>query len=279
MKNFKLSGRTALIFGVGLIPPVAVISLVLLLAARTQPAFQEIEISSMMSTVWAPEADAFGIMPLVTGTLFCATLSTVLCILIGVPAAVRLAFFASASESRMNVLVLTVLSSLPSVLVGLMCLELISRYFGLSVASGVVALFLMTWPSFTLLFYARLRQQGSHMVDAAKALGIPERKAVYRLVLLKIRGDLTLATTFTLGKAAGEAMAISFVIGNVPHTGFFPDLLEAAHTLTTMVLKSHGAASDEQLGMVYVAILVLGALIICVNALGTLLASKLITNR
>ncbi len=279
MTGLKSTGRTALIFSMGLIPPIAVIAMVLLLAARTLPAFHEIEIRVMTSAVWAPETGAFGVTPLLVGTLFCATLSTILCVLIGVPAAVRLAFFAPAFESKLTILVLTVLSSLPSVLVGLMCLELITQYFGLSVASGVVALFLMTWPSFTILFFARLRQDGSHIVEAARALGIPEHKAVYRLVLLKLRGDLTLATTFTLGKAAGEAMAVSFVIGNVPHTGFLPTLFEGAHTLTTMVLKNHGAASGEHLGMVYVAILILGALIVCINALGAILASKLMKNR
>ena len=171
MTGLKSTGRTALIFGMGLIPPIAVVAMVLLLAARTLPAFHGIEIGAMMSAVWAPEAGAFGVMPLLVGTLFCATLSTIICVLIGVPAAVRLAFFATAAESKLTILVLTVLSSLPSVLVGLMCLELITQYFGLSVASGVVALFLMTWPSFTILFFARLRQDGSHIVDAARALG------------------------------------------------------------------------------------------------------------
>lgn len=279
MAAFKPTWRTVLVFGTGLIPPITVIALVLLLAARSLPAFQNVAMSTMLSPIWAPDAGAFGILPLVIGTLFCASLSTVMCVLLGVPAAVRLAFFASASESRMSVLVLTVLSSLPSVLVGLMCLELVARYIGLSVASGVTALFLMTWPSFTLLLYARLRQQGVQIVDAARALGIPEHKAVYRLVLQKIRGDLTLAITFTLGKAAGEAMAVSFVIGNVPHTGFLPALFKGAHTLTTMVLKNHGAASGEHLSMVYVAILSLGVLIVSMNALGALLASKLMKNR
>jgi len=279
MFDLKPTWRMVLVFSVGLVPPVTVIALVLLLAVRAVPAFQSVEIGTMLSAWWAPETGAFGVLPLLVGTVFCAFLSTIACVLVGVPGAVSLAFFASTLERRVSILVLTVLASLPSVLVGLFCLELVARYIGLSVASGVIALFLMTWPSFTLVLYARLRQQGGQIVDAARALGIPERKAVYRLVLQKIRGDLTLAATFTLGKGAGEAMAVSFVIGNIPHTGFLPALFEGAHTLTTMVLKNHGAASGEHLGMVYVAILILGALIVFMNALGAFLASELMKNR
>ncbi|MEM6945493.1 MAG: ABC transporter permease subunit, partial [Pseudomonadota bacterium] len=224
---------------------------------------------------WRPVEGLFGLGPLVLASLGLAVVATALSVLLGLPAAVRLALLAGVREARIGSGTLTLLAGLPSVIVGLAGLFLLVPVTGFSALSAILTLTLMTWPVYTLLLYTTLTQVVAEKVAAAEALGIPPRTAAYRIGLAEIRAAHVRILALVLGKAVGEATAVSLVGGNLAQTGWALDPLAAVHTLTTMVLKDHGAAAGDHLAAVYVAALCLGGAILTINLVGAVLARRL----
>jgi phosphate transport system permease protein len=221
-------------------------------------------VAVLLDAQWRPVAGRFGVLPLVTATLAMSLLSGALAVAIGIPAAIRLAFFAGPLEARLCEAGLALLAGLPSVVLGLAGLAWAVPAMGFSLLAGAATLLLSSLPTCVLLAAAALRQQGTSRGAACRALGLTDRQLAWGEAIRGAAPSLVLAAGLVTGKGFGEATAVSFVIGCVAGP-VLPGPLDSVHTLATAILKDHSGAVGEHHGALFAAAWVLTALILVTN--------------
>jgi phosphate transport system permease protein len=212
---------------------------------------------------WAPHAGNFGVWPLVAGTVAAALLALALALPVGLAAAVYLALYAGAATRRACDVVIGLLGSVPSVVIGLWGMTWVVPRFGNSLASAALVLAVMITPTFALLAGAALRQVPAKLVETARALPVGEA-AVARVLLGHARRGVLAAALLATSRAIGEAVAISMVAGNVP--GWPARLAQPISTLTTTLIVDYDGAS----GVHRQALLFLVALTVALIAVANL---------
>ncbi len=270
-----------------------VVGLVVSIVSQSSQAFAHSGISFLWSGTWNPDAGDYAGGTLVVGTV----LTTLVAMIIVVP--VGLGISVSLSELTPRWLAgplsasIEFLAAVPSIVVGLWALLVLSPVFatdvepaleglpvlgwlfhgpayGPSVLLASVVLAIMTLP--TVVALSRTALSGVPIADreAAMALGATHWQVVRRTVLPGARSGIAAAVTLAIGRALGESIAVALVIGNrpaIPHS-----LLAPGATLGSAIVNEFAEASPG-LGTSSVIALagVLLMLTILVNVVGQLL--------
>jgi len=271
-KNMLPGNALTVLLVFGSFAPFIILAMLWFIGGETVEFFEHNSWRELLAFTWQPFAETYGVLPLVAATIALAGIATGFAILIGTPAAIALVFFAGKRERMICETALSVMAGLPSVIVGLAGLFLLVPTLGLTMISGSLTLFVMTFPVYTLLAVGALRQEGARLWPTGQALGYTKRQFAYRILCRAVSPTLISSATLSFGKAAGEATAVSLVIGN-KSPGLMLELLGPTQTLTTAILSDHSAASGSHLSALYVAAFVLSALILLINLAGAGLAS------
>jgi phosphate transport system permease protein len=109
--------------------------------------------------------------------------------------------------------------------------------------------------------------------EAALALGATRWEMIRGVVLPHTRGGLVAAVMLGLGRAIGEAIAVTQVIGNI--AGIHLSLFQRGDTLASRIASEYQAADTK----IHIAALVYLALILLVFSLLTNVAAQLIVRR
>lgn len=213
---------------------------------------------------WQPGIQKFGLFPLIVTTLLMALLAGLLVIPVGVTASLSLIFLSRPWERSICEAALNIMSGLPSVLVGLMGLQLLTPVTGFSLITGVLTLSIMIFPTFTLVIVATLRTSGTKLLAQGRSLGMTDRSIAWGPGLSSIKNVVFGASGLSISRAMGEATAVALVIGKVSLAPV-PDIFGPAHSLTTAILSDHPAASGVHYHALYSAATVLGLMIIIIS--------------
>ena len=103
-------------------------------------------------------------------------------------------------------------------------------------------LFIMILPTMAALSRDVIVAVPEEQTDGARALGATRWQATKRVILLAARTGIVGAAVLAAGRALGETMAVTMVIGNtnaIPHS-----LLDTAQTMSSLVVNEFGEASD-----------------------------------
>ena len=247
----------------------------------------------LLGTDWDPVTEHFGALPFIFGTV----VSSLIALLIAVPFSVATAVYLSEVAPPWLRTVLTMfielLAAVPSVIIGLWgilvmvpwCREHLFSWlrdglgflpwfsgpvYGPCVLAGGLILAIMILPIITTVSREILRSVPGSQREAAYALGATRWEATRIAVLSHAKKGLFGASILGLGRALGETMAVTMVIGNRPVIA--ASLLQPGYTLSSVVANEF----TEATGTVYPAALfeiglVLLAVTVLVNALAQLL--------
>ncbi len=190
----------------------------------------------------------YGVGYLIINTVYVVTLS----LLISFPISVLMALFIAKICPKKIALILRsvveLLTAIPSIVFGLVGAGLIMPYIyniaitlgfrsnaGLGVMSVVIVLALMSIPTITTISETAIRSVDKKLEDASYALGATKAQTNYKVILIAAKGGIFSAVILAVGRALGEATAVSLVAGNAT-TGpsFLP--FEITATLTSMML-------------------------------------------
>jgi phosphate transport system permease protein len=225
---------------------------------------------------WDPVQDSFGALPFIYGTLVTSAVAVV----VAVPVAVGLGIFicelAPVRVGRALSFPIELLAGIPSVVFGLWGLfvmvpwvrnflePLLGRTLGflplfsgppigLGYLSGGLILAIMILPTITSVTVEVLRTVPGNLREAAFALGATRWEVVKTAVLPYGKAGILGASILGLGRALGETMAVTMVIGNSPTISgslFAPcyslpsiianEFAEATGTMHTAALASLG---------------------------------------
>jgi phosphate transport system permease protein len=241
--------------------------------------------------LWDPVAGEFGALPFIWGTLY----SSVLALVIATPIALGIAIFISELSPavlRQPLVFLTeLLAAIPSIVYGLWgifvlvpavhtiesaTLEVLRGTplfsgppLGLGMLSAGLILAVMVVPFISSVSREVLRSVPVAQREGAYALGATRFEAI-RAVLFYARTGIIGAIMLGFGRALGETMAVTMVIGNNPRVSL--SLFAPQYTMAAVIANEFTEAADELYLSALVEIgLVLFVITLLVNTLSRLL--------
>lgn len=228
--------------------------IVVYLCVQSVPLLQHVGMTRFFTDqMWAPTRGQFNLVPMFVGTLYATLGAVTVAAPCGIALAVFAAFYAPSSIARVVHGVLGLLAGIPSVVFGLWGLvtlvPLLNRVHppGLSLLMGIVILMLMILPTIALVAEAALRAVPREYVLGGAALGCNRWRIVRGIALPTARAGLLTAVLLGVGRALGETMAVSMVMGNtiqIPDSVWVPARTLTAHIGLEMAyaMGSHRAA-------------------------------------
>lgn len=238
---------------------------------------------------WDPSRDQFGALPLVVGTVITSALALVM----GVPVAIATALFitelAPARGRRVLTTLVELLAAVPSVVYGLWGVFVLipnlkpaEQWFAdtfsfLPFVGGSVAgpnyfiagliLAIMILPIVSAISREVISTVPPDHKEAALALGATRWEMIRMAVLPYARAGITGGAMLGLGRAIGETIAVTLVIGNAPTIG--KQLFDQGYTLAAVIANEFGEASSDPLhrSALLAAGLVLFVLTLVVNGI------------
>ncbi len=207
----------------------------------------------LMGTTWlrgtAFQSNLYGVGYVIINTLYIALLSLIIAMPIGVLSALFIAKVAPKKLSSILRTVVELLASIPSIVYGLFGSGVIlgvvynlAKIFGVqskggnSVLATVMVLSLMILPTITALSEVAIRSVHKDIEEGSLALGATKTQTNFKVVLISAKSGIFTAAILGIGRALGEATAVSLVAGNArsgPSFGFF----ETTSTLTSTMLQ------------------------------------------
>jgi len=260
------------------------------LANKAQPAFSQFGVFGFVfDNDWNVSQGVYGALPLVVGTL----ISSAIALVIGVPVAVATALFVTElcprrARSTLTVLI-ELLAAVPSVVYGLWGFLVVIPFlkpfqqwladtFGfLPFVGGPVAgpsyfiagliLAIMIVPIVSAISREVMSTVPPDHKEAALALGATRWEMIRMAVLPYSRRGITGAAMLGLGRAIGETIAVTLVIGNAPQIG--KQIFDQGYTLAAVIANEFGEAANNKIhtAALIAAGLVLFVLTLIVNAL------------
>src|SRR5689334_8190478 len=248
-------------------------------------------LSFWRTSTWDPVAGDFGALPFIWGTLY----SSVLALLLAAPVALGIAIFIAelcpASLKQPLVFLTELLAAIPSVVYGLWgvfvlvpavrALELAlpdslralpifsGPPLGLGMLSAALILAVMVVPFSASVAREVLKSVPIAQREAAYALGATRFEAI-SAALYYARTGIVGSIMLGFGRALGETMAVTMVIGNTPQVSM--SLFAPQHTMAAVIANQFREAADELYLHALIEIgLVLFIVTLIVNALSRLL--------
>jgi phosphate transport system permease protein len=267
----------------------------LLQKARPALAHQGV-FSFVFTNDWNPSKEVFGGWPLVAGTL----ITSAIALLLGVPVAVAAALYVNELcpgwlRTPLTTLV-ELLAAVPSVVYGLWgvlvlipALKPAEQWFAdtfsfLPFVGGHVAgpnyfiagliLAIMILPIVSAISREVVATVPPDLKEAALALGATRWEMIRMAVLPYSRSGIVGASMLGLGRAIGETIAVTLVIGNAPTLG--KQLFDQGYTLAAVIANEFGEAANDKLhsGALIAAGLVLFVLTLIINAIARTLVVR-----
>ncbi len=241
--------------------------------------------------IWDPVSGEFGALPFLWGTLYSSVLALLIAGPVSIGIAVYLSELAPGRLRRPLVFVTELLAAIPSIVYGLWGIfvlvplvrklemgvpEALRRLplfsgppVGVGMLAAVLVLTIMVIPFSSAVAREVLRAVPSSQREAAYALGATRFEAI-RAALFHGRTGIAGALLLGLGRALGETMAVTMVIGNNPQVSL--SLFVPQHTMAAVLANEFTEAADELYLDALVEIgLVLFIVTLAVNALSRLL--------
>ncbi|HEY2942613.1 MAG TPA: phosphate ABC transporter permease subunit PstC, partial [Vicinamibacteria bacterium] len=243
------------------------------------------------TSTWDPVAGQFGALPFIWGTLY----SSLLALLLSTPVALGIAVFLAELSPRLLrqplIFLTELLAAIPSIVYGLWgifvlvpvvrSLEIATPEWlrrvplfsgpplGVGMLAAALILAVMITPFSAAVAREILRAVPTSQREAAYALGATRWEAI-RLALYYGRSGIIGAVMLGLGRALGETMAVTMVIGNNPQVS--ASLFAPQYTMAAVIANEFTEAADDLYLHALVEIgLVLFLITIVVNALSRLL--------
>jgi phosphate transport system permease protein len=261
------------------------------LTSQSMQSIRQFGFEFWRTEIWDPVSGEFGALPFIWGTLY----SSVLALAIATPIALGIAVFISelcpASLRQPLVFLTELLAAIPSIVYGLWGIFVLVpavRAFetalpdslrqlpiftgpplGLGMLAAALVLAIMVIPFTSSVAREVLKSVPAAQREGAYALGATRFEAI-RAALFYARTGIIGAVMLGFGRALGETMAVTMVIGNNPQATL--SLFAPQYTMAAVIANEFTEAADDLYLSALVEIgLVLFIITLIVNSLSRLL--------
>jgi phosphate transport system permease protein len=279
--------------GLALLLPATLVAVVLELLVHAWPAVVTFGWNFVLKSTWDPVNEVYGAAPLIFGTLVSSIVALAFAIPLALSAALFLTEFSPHWLRSPLAFLIELLAAVPSVVYGLWGIFVLipflrtvvvpplkvvlgwtpffqGAFYGASMLAGGIILAIMIVPYIAAVAREVLGAVPATQREAALALGATRWEAVRMAVLPYGRAGLAGAIMLGLGRALGETMAVTMVIGNRHDISL--SLLQPGYTMAATIANEFSeAATPMYLSALFEVGLVLFVITVIVNALARLL--------
>lgn len=255
------------------------------LAIAAAPAFRHMGIFGFIfHNDWNVSKDIYGAWPLVAGTLITSAIALIIGIPIAVSAALFVTEFAPSRSKGLLTLLIDLLAAIPSVIYGLWgifvlipALKPAEQWFSntfhyLPFVGGTVQgpnyfiagliLAIMIIPIVSAISREVISTVPSNEKEGALALGATRWEMVKLAIWPHSKSGIISASLLGLGRAVGETIAVTLVIGSAPVIG--KHIFDQGYTLAAVIANEFGEASP---GSLHISALIAAGLVLFVLTL------------
>jgi phosphate transport system permease protein len=286
----------------------AVVALVFLvgwqLARGSSLAIQRFGFHFLATSTWDPVAEQFGALPFIYGTVVSSLIGLIIAVPLSIATAVYLTELAPLWIRQPLVSLIEMLAAIPSVILGLWGIFVMIPWlrdypfpllkkllgwtplfrgpiYGVSMLAGGIIIAIMILPIITSVSREILRSVPNLQREAAYALGATRWEVTRIAVLSYARKGLFGAVILGLGRALGETMAVTMVIGNTPQ--IVASLFAPGYTLASVIANEFTEATTDlylqslfEIGLVLFGITILANLVaqLLLKTMGTKMATR-----
>jgi phosphate transport system permease protein len=247
----------------------------ILLAASSTQVFEKFGLSFLTGSTWDPVAAVYGALPFIVGTLLSSFIAILLAAPIGILTAIFLAELAPRRVAVPLTFAVELLAAIPSVVYGLWGVFILGPFLastvdawlhgalgwipifagtpdGVGLFSAGVILTLMILPTIVAISRDVITAVPDSQREAMLALGATRWEMITKSVLPYARSGVYGAVILGLGRALGETMAVTMVIGNrtaLPKTIFDSSQTIASQIATTFSEAGAGLPTSALIGL------------------------------
>ncbi len=250
----------------------------------------------LITSGWNPVSDEYGAFTAIYGTI----ITSLAALTISLPIGIATAIFITEDILPRKVnefigLMVELLAAIPSVVLGLWAifvmepflrpfLILLNQTFswlpffgteprGPGMAPAIIILSIMILPIITSISRDSLNQVPKKLREASYGIGATRWTTIFHIILPAAISGITGGALLALGRAMGETMAVTMVIGN--SFNFSWSLLAPGNTISAMLANQFGEADGSQISSLMYAALILMILTLSVNIFANWLVKRI----
>ena len=266
-----------------------VIGVFITLVIESWPSIRTLGIGYLWGKVWDPVSNVYGAYPFLIGTL----LTSFIALIISVPFSYAIAVYLGEYNPKgwlSDLLKNTVelIAAVPSVIYGFWALFVLVPYirkleiawhiapYGIGILTSSLILAVMIIPYGASLGITLIRMSPSPLKEGAYALGATRYEVIRKIIMPYTRSGLFAGVLLSLGRALGETMAVTMVIGNTSAlASTFKDMIFGpGNTMASVIANEFTEADHTQ----YLSALIeLGLVLFCVTVVINMIGKRIIT--
>ncbi len=260
----------------------------------SRPAIQKFGPHFLVNSTWDPVSEEFGALPFIFGTIVSSLIGLVIAVPLGIATAAYLTELAPLRLRQPITTVVEMLAAVPSVIFGLWGIFVMIPWlrahpfpwlqghfgflplfqgpiYGVSMLAAGIIIAIMILPIITSVSREILRSVPDLQREAAFALGATRWEVTRIAVLSYAKRGLFGAVILGLGRALGETMAVTMVIGNRPEIA--ASLFAPGYSLASVIANEFTEATTD---MYLSALFEIGLVLLGVTIITNILAQLLI---
>jgi phosphate transport system permease protein len=234
------------------------------------PAFRQFGFGFLTTSTWNPVTEVYGAAGPIVGTLVTSFLALLLALPLALGVAIFLVEFCPKPLARPIGVAVELLAGIPSIVYGMWGLFVLAPWFartiqlplvlsaepggfidtifagppnGANIVTAAMILAIMVLPYMAAVFRELFTAVPSHVREAAYGLGCTPFEVVRAVVIPYVRRGMIGAIMLGLGRALGETMAVTFIIGNSHN---FPrSIFDSGSTIASTVANEFAEATSE----------------------------------
>jgi phosphate transport system permease protein len=243
-----------------------VISLFLSLVIYSIPSIKKFGFKFLIDKIWDPVADKYGALPAIYGTLVTSFLALLIAFPISIGIAIFISELAPIFLKRLFSFIIELLGAIPSLIYGMWGLFVLAPLVQLKIGPFIqkilgflpffqgypmgvgyltagIVLSIMIIPTISSLSREILMAVPIDQREAGYALGMTKWEVISKVVLGNARSGIFAAGILGLGRALGEAVAVTMVIGNFHDISI--SLFSPGVTITSVIINQFAEATGE----------------------------------
>jgi phosphate transport system permease protein len=272
-----------------------VVGVAWILVSNSIPTISTFGFSFLTNQAFDPVHNIFGVAPAIFGTLVTSFFAIIFAVPIGIAAAIFLVEFCPLALRSPLAFIMELLVAIPSVVIGLWGFLVLSSWLGSSgepwlkkhlgflpffqgqphglglLAAGIV-LVIMILPLIISVSREVMLTVPQSQREALLALGATRWEVIRHVVLPASRVGIMGGIILALGRALGETMAVTMVIGNQA-TRPSASLFDTGYTLSSVIANQFGEATQ---GLFLSSLLEAGLLVFLITLITNILARWLV---
>ncbi len=280
-RNFKEKAMQLVFLLAACASIIAVILICVFMFGNGIPTIRKIGFWNFLSgTEWKPLQEIFGILPMIVGSIYVTAGAIIIGVPIGLLCATYMAKFCTPRLHSVMKPAIDLLAGIPSIVYGFFGLVVIVPIMqdvfpgtsGKGILTASIMLGIMILPTIISVSEAAIRAVPESYYEGALALGATHERSVFFTVLPAAKSGIMAAVILGVGRAIGETLAVSVIVGN---SAVMPEsLLSMARTMTTNIVMEMGYAQGFHRDALIATAVVLFVFILLINLLFNLVKSR-----